>query len=190
MFASRRGTRESSTATATKIIKPKSKTFGFWQGQKDLNPRPMVLETSTLPTELYPYEQSYYTIFFRHCQGVFTKKIKKLGNKRKFGFLSWMLGHNTRLWVIFRFSAVDLDFRADSRRRNVFIYIAFSKSLCYNKFSSLLLWGANFGDFREFISIKAGSARAQFGGSSQTALQHSPSSMFRLCFYDIFKSDD
>ncbi len=27
----------------------------FWQGQKDLNPRPMVLETSTLPTELYPY---------------------------------------------------------------------------------------------------------------------------------------
>ena len=26
-----------------------------WQGQKDLNPRPMVLETSTLPTELYPY---------------------------------------------------------------------------------------------------------------------------------------
>ena len=26
----------------------------FWQGQKDSNPRPMVLETSTLPTELYP----------------------------------------------------------------------------------------------------------------------------------------
>ena len=25
-----------------------------WQGQKDLNPRPLVLETSTLPTELYP----------------------------------------------------------------------------------------------------------------------------------------
>ena len=25
-----------------------------WQGQKDSNPRPMVLETSTLPTELYP----------------------------------------------------------------------------------------------------------------------------------------
>ena len=27
----------------------------FWQGQKDSNPRPLVLETSTLPTELYPY---------------------------------------------------------------------------------------------------------------------------------------
>ena len=26
----------------------------FWQGQKDSNPRPLVLETSTLPTELYP----------------------------------------------------------------------------------------------------------------------------------------
>ena len=26
-----------------------------WQGQQDLNPRPTVLETATLPTELYPY---------------------------------------------------------------------------------------------------------------------------------------
>ena len=26
----------------------------FWQGRKDSNPRPMVLETSTLPTELHP----------------------------------------------------------------------------------------------------------------------------------------
>ena len=25
-----------------------------WQGQKDLNPQPMVLETTTLPIELYP----------------------------------------------------------------------------------------------------------------------------------------
>ena len=32
-------------------------TFGFfraWQGQKDLNPRPTVLETAALPAELYP----------------------------------------------------------------------------------------------------------------------------------------
>ena len=26
-----------------------------WQGQKDSNPRPTVLETGTLPAELYPY---------------------------------------------------------------------------------------------------------------------------------------
>src|SRR5689334_14977960 len=26
----------------------------LWQGQKDLNPRPSVLETDALPTELYP----------------------------------------------------------------------------------------------------------------------------------------
>ena len=26
-----------------------------WQGQKDLNPQPTVLETATLPIELYPY---------------------------------------------------------------------------------------------------------------------------------------
>ena len=29
--------------------------FCFWQGQKDLNPRHVVLETTALPTELYPY---------------------------------------------------------------------------------------------------------------------------------------
>ena len=39
----------------SKIDKSLSKLVDFWQGQKDLNPRPMVLETSTLPTELYPY---------------------------------------------------------------------------------------------------------------------------------------
>ena len=27
----------------------------FWQGQKDSNPRPAVLETAALPAELYPY---------------------------------------------------------------------------------------------------------------------------------------
>ena len=26
-----------------------------WQGQKDLNPQPTILETATLPIELYPY---------------------------------------------------------------------------------------------------------------------------------------
>ena len=39
-----------------------------WQGQKDSNPRPMVLETSTLPTELYPYVPKYYIIFYCSCQ--------------------------------------------------------------------------------------------------------------------------
>ena len=33
----------------------KSHLFSFWQGQKGSNPRPTVLETGTLPTELYPY---------------------------------------------------------------------------------------------------------------------------------------
>ena len=32
----------------------------FWQGQKDLNPRPTVLETAALPTELYPYNNVFY----------------------------------------------------------------------------------------------------------------------------------
>ncbi len=50
----------------------------FWQGQKDLNPRPMVLETSTLPTELYPYEQRYYTKLLRLCQYVLEKDFKQI----------------------------------------------------------------------------------------------------------------
>ena len=49
-----------------------SRTLFVWQGQKDLNPRPLVLETSTLPTELYPctYVRSlglwyYITSFYK-----------------------------------------------------------------------------------------------------------------------------
>ena len=34
----------------------------IWQGQKDLNPRHVVLETTALPTELYPYNSNYYII--------------------------------------------------------------------------------------------------------------------------------
>ena|GEM_PF-3082810 len=47
------------------IFNDKKKTVGryncinllllIWQGQKGSNPRPTVLETGTLPTELYPY---------------------------------------------------------------------------------------------------------------------------------------
>ncbi len=33
-----------------------------WQGQKDLNPRPTVLETVALPTELYPYNGCFFTL--------------------------------------------------------------------------------------------------------------------------------
>ena len=43
----------------------------FWQGRKDSNPRPMVLETSTLPTELHPYAPWHYTKVFFICQVLF-----------------------------------------------------------------------------------------------------------------------
>ena len=35
--------------------KPLSKLVESWQGHKDLNPEPTVLETAALPIELYPY---------------------------------------------------------------------------------------------------------------------------------------
>ena len=34
---------------------PSCEDCRFWQGHKDLNPEPTVLETAALPIELYPY---------------------------------------------------------------------------------------------------------------------------------------
>ena len=50
----------------------------LWQGQKDLNPRPMVLETSTLPTELYPYARRLLYSKMSHLSSDF----EKIGSKR------------------------------------------------------------------------------------------------------------
>ena len=59
-----------------------------WQGQKDSNPRPMVLETSTLPTELYPCvhfcNAQYYIIVFFKLQAFFQKNFIFF-QKKKFG---------------------------------------------------------------------------------------------------------
>ena len=54
-----------------------------WQGQKDLNPRPLVLETSTLPTELYPCVTD---ILYHKC---FTFAIGKLKNFGVFVLISF-----------------------------------------------------------------------------------------------------
>ncbi len=52
----------------------KSGAFCFWQGQKDSNPRPLVLETSTLPAELYPCTtRGIITHFFEFCKPFFKK---------------------------------------------------------------------------------------------------------------------
>lgn len=48
--------------------------FGNWQGQQGSNPRPAVLETAALPTELYPFGGA---LSFTKCggpQGVFCLK--------------------------------------------------------------------------------------------------------------------
>ena len=54
---------ETRTSGTIKAIKNKVKKENhrtnlvrwFWQGHKDLNPEPTVLETAALPIELYPY---------------------------------------------------------------------------------------------------------------------------------------
>ena len=43
--------------SARVIVRPVNPLWK-WQGQKDSNPRPSVLETDALPTELYPYGPS------------------------------------------------------------------------------------------------------------------------------------
>ena len=55
--------------------KPKPFDFGYWQGREDSNPRPTVLETGTLPTELHPYALDYYNTFFSILQVFFWKKF-------------------------------------------------------------------------------------------------------------------
>ena len=39
------------------------KNILFWQGHRDSNPGPTVLETVALPTELYPYHQRWVCFF-------------------------------------------------------------------------------------------------------------------------------
>ena len=58
--------RESNPFTQTKKKKSrKNDSFPFWQGQKDSNPRHVVLETTALPTELYPYIKFYNKVCFK-----------------------------------------------------------------------------------------------------------------------------
>ena len=49
----------------------KTWTLSFWQGREDSNPRPTVLETGTLPTELHPYALVYYITYFLLLQVFF-----------------------------------------------------------------------------------------------------------------------
>ena len=55
-------------------------TLPFWQGQEDSNPRPTVLETGTLPAELYPcvvdFRNGVIISHFRLvCKPFFQKKV-------------------------------------------------------------------------------------------------------------------
>ena len=51
----------------------KTWTLSFWQGREDSNPRPTVLETGTLPTELHPCALKYYITLFFILQVFFEK---------------------------------------------------------------------------------------------------------------------
>ena len=69
----------------TKSPPRKAVDFLFWQGQKDSNPRHPVLETSVLPTELYPYTTE---VLYHKCRDFatpFCKKIKKVRFCRRSG---------------------------------------------------------------------------------------------------------
>ena len=50
------------TVTKQKSPTPLAMDFFVWQGQEDSNPRPTVLETGTLPAELYPCVYNAYII--------------------------------------------------------------------------------------------------------------------------------
>ena len=54
-----------------------------WQGRQDSNPRPAVLETAALPTELHPYatefenKSSYVVNMLTNCEDIIEKKVGK-----------------------------------------------------------------------------------------------------------------
>ena len=65
-----------------------------WQGQKDSNPRPMVLETSTLPAELYPYRT--HTIILDFCafvKGFLQNKTENIKKETEDFFLPPFVCH-------------------------------------------------------------------------------------------------
>ena len=89
-------------ARFTEKSHPLSRMAFSWQGQKDSNPRPLVLETSTLPTELYPcifvaflYDQYIISQVFTKSKG-FSKKYLiffiALSRLPRFRFISWEFG--------------------------------------------------------------------------------------------------
>ena len=66
----------------------------LWQGQKDSNPRPMVLETSTLPAELYPYRT--HTIILDFCafvKGFLQNKTENIKKETEDFFLPPFVRH-------------------------------------------------------------------------------------------------
>ena len=65
-------------AKKTKSPPHKAVGFWFWQGQKDSNPRHPVLETSVLPTELYPYTTGVLYHKQKDFATPFCKKVKKV----------------------------------------------------------------------------------------------------------------
>ena len=80
-------------------------TLPFWQGQEDSNPRPTVLETGTLPAELYPCitvatnrQQVYYITYESKLQPLFHNFFSFLEHLFKEHFLS--AEHTAKYWLI------------------------------------------------------------------------------------------
>ena len=71
------GTKSTEKAEKSQEKEPETSRFRpLWQGQEDSNPRPTVLETGTLPAELYPCIRrirrvSYYITFASEKQPLF-----------------------------------------------------------------------------------------------------------------------
>ena len=71
--------------------------YFIWQGQEDSNPRPTVLETGTLPAELYPCTRvfdsriCYYITFFFKLQYLFLNFFIFIGTFEKMPLRSVLL---------------------------------------------------------------------------------------------------
>ena len=51
--------------------------IGVWQGHRDSNSRPTVLETVALPTELYPFRSGRVFLFYDFIKGLSERLLRE-----------------------------------------------------------------------------------------------------------------
>ena len=96
--------------------------MGLWQGRRDSNTRPTVLETATLPTELRPYATIYY--HFNRTKSIICAQFVKIKNANS-------PPNSSHSIILYRALFVFTSANRAARSRRVHSF----KFICYNRYS-------------------------------------------------------